>query len=393
MANILFTAPSPFNPRLGGVESVTTLLCESLQKRGHAVYYFHHRNRDFYENYKSPAQYFMSPSTHYGNQENVDFYSDLIKRLEIDVVINQWGLFGDSELYNSVYNEKSSPLVLSVIHNDPILNYDTLWYEISRVREFSIVGLLKCIARIFLFPKIQKQFWKERKNHFQWLCNHTHRVVLLSSAHIDSLQRLGCWEMMKEKISVIPNPCAYVPADAYVKYKKKQVIYVGRLENHAKQPHRLARIWKHITHQFPDWELVFCGDGAEKEALERFCKRMGNVRFAGRVNPEDYYKTASILCLVSDFEGFPMVLPEAMSYGVVPIAYNSFAAYPDIVENEKEGIHVTPFDEVEFTSKLKELMIDESKRRALARAAIEKSRQFSLDKIVDEWELLINDKI
>lgn len=388
MAKILFTSPNPFIPQMGGVEAVTDILCRELMRRGHKCYYYHSRSLRLYDSYDSPAEVYFSPSDEENSADNVKHYANILKHLEIDIIINQWALFCDSKLYNSVYQELKHPMVVSVIHNNPILNYDTLWHEISRVKEPSLIGVLKCIARMILYSRIRRLFWQERKKHFHWVINHSHHVVLLSSAYIASLQRLG---LHTDKISVIPNPCAYEPTAAHLKCKKKHIVYVGRLERNAKQPMRLVRIWKRLASKFPDWKLIFCGDGTYKRDLEHHCRDVRNVSFAGRVNPENYYKEASILCLVSDFEGFPMVLPEAMAYGVVPIAYNSFPAYSDIVENEIEGVHITPFDETEYIEKLEKLICDEPYRSRLARFAIEKAKRFSLPLIAAEWEKLLKE--
>lgn len=62
---------------------------------------------------------------------------------------------------------------------------------------------------------------------------------------------------------------------------------------------------------------------------------MERVVFTGWQDPESFYRDASILCLTSDFEGWGMVLTEAMTFGAVPVAFNSYAAITDIIDDGK----------------------------------------------------------
>ena len=66
--------------------------------------------------------------------------------------------------------------------------------------------------------------------------------------------------------------------------------------------------------------------------------KLKRVSLEGFKRPDNYYKRASILLLTSEFEGFPLVLAESMSFGVIPVVYGSFSAIYDIIENNKDGI-------------------------------------------------------
>ena len=90
--------------------------------------------------------------------------------------------------------------------------------------------------------------------------------------------------------------------------------------------------------------------------------------------------------LTSDLEGFGLVLVEAMSYGVVPIVYGSYVAARDIVDNGKNGIVTNmPYSRDETVAALRWLIDNDSARIDMAGQAIEKSRQFSLDVVVNKW--------
>ena len=62
--------------------------------------------------------------------------------------------------------------------------------------------------------------------------------------------------------------------------------------------------------------------------------------------------TVLIFCMTSNYEGFPMVLLEAMQFGCVPIAFKSFESLDDIIINHNNGYQITPFDIYEYINSL-----------------------------------------
>lgn len=174
-------------------------------------------------------------------------------------------------------------------------------------------------------------------------------------------------------------------------YKTKEIIYVGRLDFVQKRVYRVIDTWYFLEEKFPDWRLTIVGDGEDRDNLEEHVRKLGlkNVTFEGFKNPVDYYKRASVLMLTSDFEGFPLVLAECMSFGVVPIVYNSYAAVGDIITDGKDGI-VVPASPEGYKADvaahmLTKIMKDDSLRNEMAMAAIEKSKNYSVDEIYNRW--------
>ena len=114
-----------------------------------------------------------------------------------------------------------------------------------------------------------------------------------------------------------------------------------------------------------------------------------HVSFEGFQAPRSYYERASILLLTSEFEGFPLVLAECMSFGVVPAVYGSYSAVYDIIEDGVDGIIIPKTDEGFNSSvmaeKIMNLMNDSDKLNAMALAAIEKSKNYSIDIIYNQW--------
>lgn len=174
---------------------------------------------------------------------------------------------------------------------------------------------------------------------------------------------------------------------------------MGRLDFVQKQVYRVIDTWNCLEERFPDWRLTIVGDGEDREKLENQVKYLGlkRVSFEGFQKPIDYYKRASILLLTSDFEGFPLVLAECMSFGVIPAVYNSYSAVGDIIDNGKDGIvihyHKNGYQADEAADMVIQIMEDDAKREQMALAAVEKSKEYSVERIYEEWKKVLGLKI
>lgn len=384
MVTLLFVYPTPFNPQVGGVERVTDLLVKRLILHGYNVIYLHHVRAISAMDYDFPAPVHFFPNPDYRSQENVVFYHNFLKEQKVDIIINQCGLFGDSMLYLNIGNNKCK--TISVLHSNPILNYEHLSSEELVLKDKSFIGYLKLIAKTLIYPKIKSKYLYSRINHFIHLFRNSDKVVLLSSSHKNVLDKYSI-KYDDDKINVIPNPMSF---DVHYSPKKKQLLYVGRLEQSEKRPDRLLKIWKRLHKKFPDWEMIIVGDGRERKHLEQQAKDLERISFVGFQAPEQYYRNASIFCLTSNLEGFPMVLPEAMAFGTIPFAFDSFPAVHDIIKEGETGFIVKPFSIKEYTYKLEQLMNDEKKLNAIAKGCMKDVTRFSLDNIIEQWENLLN---
>lgn len=380
LRTILFVYPTPFNPQVGGVERVTDLLAKGFIARGYRVLYIHHVHKDALMYYDYPAPVYFFPSSDYHSEENVSFYHRFLTEHKVDIVINQCGLFEDSLLYLNIGDYKCK--TISVLHSNPMLNYEHLSSEELILKHKSFLGCIKLIARILLYKKIKHKYLQSRKEHFRYLFSHSDRVILLSSSHRAEFDKFNIFND-SVKIGVIPNPMSFEVQRC--KNKKRHLLYVGRLEQGEKRPDRLIEIWKRLYKKFPDWEMIIVGDGKERNRLEEIAKKLERISFVGFQSPEQYYRDASIFCLTSNFEGFGMVLTEAMAFGTVPFAFESYSAVHDIIEDGRTGVLVTPFSIKEYADKLTLLMLDEEERDRMSENCMKDVTRFSLDSIVDQW--------
>ena len=107
---------------------------------------------------------------------------------------------------------------------------------------------------------------------------------------------------------------------------------------------------------------------------------------------EKYMLESSIFLMASVSEGLPMVLLEAMSYGLPCIAYETASGTNDIIKNNVNGYIINNRDEDEYIEKLKELMNNNNLRKKMGESAKNTSIEFSKEKIVEIWLNILKQK-
>lgn len=190
----------------------------------------------------------------------------------------------------------------------------------------------------------------------------------------------------ERKFLAIPNPNSFV-FQKEIRMKKKELLYVGILANN-KRVDRIVQIWKRIYKEYPDWSLKIVGDGDPEyvKYLRKKAVTLHRIYFEGFQNPIKYYQSANIFCMTSNYEGWGMVLTEAMQCGVVPVAFNSFASASDIIENGHNGILVKPFNMSAYEKELRQLMEQPSLLKQMSDNAQHDIKRYSIEAVVDMWE-------
>ena len=383
--NILFTSSTPFHPLRGGVGRVTDTLCKELQKRGYQVFYL---NADWVaeerKKYKYPAPVTILPIKNIDDAQCVISYRKYLTENKIDVVINQDALYVD--FYNNVGDLPIK--VISVIHNNPLMNYNHLLNDLLTLRNNSLLERMKRIVRCLLYLRVKKQLKEYIDKRFGNIILSSDKILMLSPYYVQSLTNFGI--SVENKFDYVYNPNSF-PLQTSLFKKKKEIIYVGRLDNRSKKVGRLIKVWSKVGKKYPDWNLTIVGDGPDRNQLEVLKKKyqVGNLTFEGFQSPIEYYKRASIICMTSSFEGFPMVLVEAMQFGCVPIAFDSFEAIHDVIIPEKTGELVKPFKIKDYINKLSNLIDDDTKRTTMSDAASMYVARFDVKTIADRWEYIL----
>lgn len=375
---------------IGGLEVVTAVLANKFVEEGHRVSVFSYLGgkHSIAERFDKRINLYQQ-NDYSQSKENVAKLRKVLVDDKIDVVINQWGL-----PYIPIKTARKAAKglnikIISVYHNAPSFN--------GRIQKLSI-ALMDCEnpMKRLAFSLLRSAFRKVTSRAMAYIYRHSDLFLVLSPSYIEDFKKFtGVSD--GSHLQVLTNPIT-VEQDGYeyaFDKKQKEIIYVGRLDFVQKRVYRVIDTWNYLEDYFPDWHLTIVGDGEDRENLENHvnCLGLKRVSFEGFQKPIEYYKRASILLLTSDFEGFPLVLAECMSFGVIPAVYNSYSAVGDIIDDGKDGIvipyHNTGYQAEEAAAMVAGIMGDDAKREQMALAALEKSKEYSVERIYDDWKKIL----
>lgn len=228
--------------------------------------------------------------------------------------------------------------------------------------------------------------------------NNSDATVLLSNNFIPLYKQLA---EIKEntKFSVIPNALSFTNffSKGDIRKKIKEVLVIARMDERSKRISLSLKIWQQIE-QFPElneWHLTIIGGGHDLEYFRKMHKHLKLERCSlkGRViDIMPYYEQASIFMMTSAYEGFGITLTEAQQNGVVPIVFNSYASLTDIITNEKDGIIIHEGDIEAYVNQLRKLMLDTEWRETLAIQALESSKRFKVENVINLWMRILEKK-
>lgn len=198
----------------------------------------------------------------------------------------------------------------------------------------------------------------------------------------------GYWGAMPN-IEVIPN-AAMPMGNNLSDGSAKRVIAVGRLD-YQKGFDRLIQAWgivqQHET--FKDWTLDIFGQGEWKEMLQNMIDKAELNKHTHINKPTNAigkeYANSSLIVMTSNYEGFGMVLVEAMACGVPAIAFDCKCGPKDIIKNGKNGLLIANGDINGLAEAMMKLMGDESLRRKMSAYAREVANIYSEEKVMQKW--------
>lgn len=190
-------------------------------------------------------------------------------------------------------------------------------------------------------------------------------------------------------IEVIPNAAIHVSKN-YSEVKNKRVIAVGRLD-YQKGFDRLIQAWKLVqyTGQFTDWKLDIFGQGEWREMLQQMIDEQG-LQNTAKINPPtnailNEYVHSSLLVMSSNYEGFGMVLVEAMSCGVPVISFDCKCGPKDIIQTGINGLLVPNGDIQALADAMMKVMEDEAYRKMLSLNARKVVDTYSEQAVMAQW--------
>lgn len=391
--NILFLSDYEISPNAGGIERVISALAEMFESRGIKCF-------SAYCNNKGVGKSAIFNKTIRLNPTDVNPLKEFLTENTIDIVfVALLDKHNFIPLMPKVYEftRKLNSKVIFTYHTMPGYELNqkiNLKFALYKLKHGTPLKELVSMLFIALMDNLglKKMLYPIIRRKLSFLL-YSDLICLLSDRYVDIFKSLvGNPDI---PVIAIPNPLPYSQtSDLDMAKKENMVLSVGRFDIVAKRQDLLLDIWSEVEKdsRSDNWTLVIVGYGDEEEYLRKYAERLNlkRVVFTGFCDPHQYYRQASIYTLTSSYEGFGVVLLEAIQYGVVPMAFDSYSAIYDIIEDSKNGYVIPDNHKREYTEKLLSLMKDNEVRRTMAENGFDSCQQFSKGKIADRWMAVLN---
>ena len=362
-------------PGFGGIESVTELVGNRLCDDGYEVSILTHLTQSRQSDLSNRCDiYIMPDAKKWSSRANINYAVNLLKSKQFDAIVYQDSYAPTHKIVCRLSKEFKIPLYVFE-HSTPLYQF------ISRKSLVSSNSIKKWLRIIISYPMEDMMMKRRRK----LLLKNCTKYILLSDAYIPEMDIvLGSTHYLgRDKMISIPNPI--IVQDGGHPIKEKLVLFVGRLES-VKRVDIMLNVWSMIENKYPDWYFAIVGDGSELNRLKNkaACLGLKHISFEGYLDPQPFYKKASIFWMSSLYEGWPMTLIEAMQNYCVPIAMDSYSSVRDIIEDEKTGLIARNGDLHHFMNLTSELIENESVLCDMAQSAHDSIRRFDISVVIEK---------
>lgn len=215
-------------------------------------------------------------------------------------------------------------------------------------------------------------------------------TVLCRSYRDEVIEELGL-DAAKAHVYAIENAENAVEDVCYE--KENIILFCGRFENWSKRIDRLLRIWAMVEPVLADWKLVLVGDGRDGKKLRDLAAelKLQRASFEGmKKNVTEYYRKASVVCLTSETEGWPLALTEGQAQGCIGVAFGATSGIREILDGGC-GFSVTAFDETEFAQTLITLAsMDKDRIMEMRVKGVRKRTEYTPELVADKWRKLFD---
>ncbi|PXV61968.1 glycosyltransferase involved in cell wall biosynthesis [Dysgonomonas alginatilytica] len=201
------------------------------------------------------------------------------------------------------------------------------------------------------------------------------------------------WSEVKN-VKVIPNLLSFYPSVQSL-CMDKRVISVGRLTRQKGYP-LLIEAWQIVAKKHPEWQFAIFGEGEDKDMLNGMIRKAELMSIS--IHPPtsniiQEYLNSSVYVMSSIYEGFGLVLTEAMACGLPCVSFDCPSGPSEIIKDGEDGFLVKTGNIEELAQKIILLIEDESLRAEMGRKAKVNVQRFFSECIMPKWISLFNEII
>ena len=277
-------------------------------------------------------------------------------------------------------------IVVSTIYSYQVLDIivKTCHQEgIKTVMESHTQGDTVTFSQKFKYNKYLFKIFSIWDDYIMKSLRHCNCVVTLTK------QDIPFWRKYAQRIEVIPNMLTITPKKV-TDYEAKRVISAGRYMSE-KGFDMLLEAWHLLPNDFCDWHLYIFGNGNRslyEDIVDKYnMEKTVHLMPATNDIAEEFSKS-SLYVMSSRYEGFGLVLAEAMSCGLPCVSFDCPYGPREIIKDGEDGLLANNKDIEDLVRKMTQLMSNEELRRTMGEKAVRNIARYKPEYILKQWTKL-----
>lgn len=377
---IAYCIPQLYNP--GGIERIVLLKAQLLSNLGYNIHII------TAEQLGKPT-FFSIPSTVTLHDLGIDFSSTLTKPLIKRLIERKKKMIIYKNRLSQLLIELKCDIVISTFSHEVNILPSIKDDSVKIVETHFPKSHLKLMANTFDYPPATKIAYYIK----DWIAENFiapkyQTMVVLTQTDKEK------WIKKNKKTICIPNMITFTNSSIHSSLLEKRVLAVGHFSK-TKSFDSLIRIWSIIKRYDNEWVLTIVGNGIEYPHIQKMINDL-NLNYSIEIIPptnsiQSIYLKSSIYALTSKYEGFPMVLLEAMQCGLPCIAFDCPNGPRDIINHGENGYLIPQNNYNLFASYLLKLMQNTELRFKMGETASKNIQKYSQENIIQQWDNLFNE--